>query len=135
MSPSAIDNKAAAINRIVIGLLNCNRNRIIADECELALKLFLPYCLSRLLASVVDNPFKEQEIFLKASSGLSAQKVSVEGFVEFGCMRKVIVKMISVKTNSCFCNVMLSGTPKQNSPFGIVLKCNTLATHTLPYAN
>jgi hypothetical protein len=60
----------------------------------------MPYLLSRLLASVVDNPFKEQEIFLEASSGVSAQKLSEEGLMEFGCMRKVIVKIISLNNQS-----------------------------------
>jgi len=38
-----MESRAAAINNIVTGLLNCDKKRIKAEEAEFALNVFSPY--------------------------------------------------------------------------------------------
>jgi hypothetical protein len=73
-----MDNNAAAINNNVIGLLNCDKKRMMDDDFERALKLFKPYCLSLAAAASPDKPFSVQERDRKTSSFLRLQKFSIE---------------------------------------------------------
>jgi hypothetical protein len=66
-----------------MGLLNCNKKRMMAEEREEDLKLLAPYCLILLPASSADIPLSVVDRFLNASSFVSVQKFS-NGFVAAG---------------------------------------------------